>query len=254
MHEILRSLLKIGLTAIVITIAVIGTIRLIGNPAISVNQVSTQKNSTFDVTGQSQMAVVPDKAEVRLGIVVNKPTVAEAQGEINRISTAITDQLVALGIEKKYIKTADYSINPDYRYEPTALNRIVGYNANSTVVVEIRNFELLNQAIDKATTTGANSVGGISFGLTEETQKKVEEAARVEAVEEAKTKAESLAKIAGIRLGKVINVQENAGAQPPVIYADAMKMSQAGGGGAPTELEPGTSMFNYSVTLSYETE
>ena len=78
--------------------------------------------------------------------------------------------------------------------------------------------------------------------------------AREEAVKEAKKKAESLAKLSGVTLGKIVNVSEGyGGAIQPMLYnamnqgveAKDMKVSAA--------VNPGMSEITVSVTLSYET-
>jgi uncharacterized protein len=106
-----------------------------------------------------------------------------------------------------------------------------------------------------ATAAGANQIGGITFTLSDDKRKEVEKLAREEAIEDAKQKARELADIAGMRLGKIVNITEMPTAstvQP--LYREAMNDAALGaGGGAPTNVEPGSTSFTYMVQLSYET-
>lgn len=226
--------------------------RFIGPIPFSIMQTTTAKQSTFDVTGESKITTIPDKAVVSLGITVNESTVKQAQDKANTIINNINAELGKLDIDKKDIKTDNYSLYPNYDYQQG--QRITGYSINANLSVNLTDFSTLNQAIDAATGAGANQVGGIMFTLSDEKKKDVENDARKQAIENAKEKAQSLSSLAGMRLGKIVNVSESPNFQPrPYALMNATQDSMGGKTGVPTNVEPGSTTFNYSVTLSYET-
>lgn len=215
-------------------------------------QTTTQKQSTFDVTGESKITTIPDKAVVSLGITVNESTVKQAQDKANTIINNINAELGKLNIDKKDIKTDNYSLYPNYDYQQG--QRITGYSINANLSVNLTDFSKLNQAIDAATGAGANQVGGIMFTLSDEKKKDVEHDARKQAIENAQEKAQSLSSLAGMRLGKIVNVSESPNFQPrPYELMKATSDSIGGNAGVPTNVEPGSTTFTYVVTLSYET-
>ncbi len=228
--------------------------RYAGPLPLSITQTTTNKQSTFDVQGESKILTVPDKAMINMGITVNESTVKAAQDKANGIINSVSDELGKLGVEKADIKTENYTLYPQYDYN--AGQRIVGYNVNAMLSVSMKDFSKLNQAVDSATRVGANQISGISFTLSDEKRKEVEDQARQEAIDNAKEKAQKLASQAGMRLGRIINVSEspegNKGLYPMAMDA-SMARTQGGGGGAPTNVEPGSTTFSYTVTLSYET-
>lgn len=225
--------------------------KLIGPIPLTINQVSTQKASTFDAVGEGSVSVAPDTAEIILGVTTSEGTVAQAQTKTNQVINDITKSLKQTGVEEKNIKTINYSVNPDYDY--TNGNHIKGYNVNASLLVKLTDFNKLNQAIDSATSLGANQVGGVNFTLSDEARRKAEDQARTEAVKVARTKAESLSKAAGIRLGKIVNVQENSAGGPYPIYRDFAAMEAKSAPTAPTQVQPGSTEVRLSVILSYET-
>ena len=241
--------------AVGLILGVLGTTLLakyIGPLPLSITQTTTQKQSTFDVTGESKISTIPDRAMVSMGITVNEPTVKQTQDKANTIINGINTELGKLGIEKKDIKTDNYNLYPNYDYREG--QKITGYNVNANLTVSLTDFSKLNQAIDAATKVGANQIGGISFTLSDEKKKEVENDARKEAIDNAKVKAESLSKLAGMRLGKIVNVSERPNYNGGREIMPMMAKAQDGmGGGAPTNVEPGSTSFNYSVTISYET-
>lgn len=78
--------------------------------------------------------------------------------------------------------------------------------------------------MDTALKAGLESVSQIEYGL--KSPQVIKEQARLNAVEDAKTKAESLAKAFGMKLGKVYSV-EYRNASPITAYSRNLKMLQA---------------------------
>lgn len=252
----LLTLFAIGLLFVAAAGAVLAlTTQQLGGIKFAVSEISTQKQGTFDVTGESKITTIPDQAEVSLGITINQPTVKAAQDEANQVINSINQTLGEMDISKEDIQTENYSLYPNYDYQ-TPSPRITGYTVNANLVVTLRDFAKLNQAIDSATSVGANQIGGITFSLSDDKKAGVEKTAREEAINDAKDKASELAGLAGMRLGKIVNVYETPmGTQPPIMFDRAMSQADGigAGGGAPTNVEPGSTSFNYTVTLSYET-
>lgn len=220
--------------------------RLIGPIPFSVSSVTTQKSTTFDVTGEGKSSTAPDIAEITAGITVSAQTVKTAQDQINSIINKVTQALKQNGVDSKDIQTTNYSINPTYDYGGGS-QRITGYSASTNLSVKVRNLDKVNDVIDAATANGANQISGLSFDVDDKT--KVEDEARQKAVAEAKKKAMEAAKIAGFKLGRIINYSESFQGGPRPI---PLMMGVAKSANIPTEVEPGSSEVVVNVTLSYE--
>lgn len=249
--------LKQVITIIVAVLITLGLglliVRALGPLPVSVSQTTTQKESSFSVTGESEIVTSPDQAEVSAGIVVNRPTIAAAQDEANRVASTLTQSLQEIGIKKEDIKTTNYNVQPEYDYQNPG-QRILGYSVNTNMQIKTKNLDLVNQIIDTATAAGANQVHGVQFTLSEEKEKELTKQAREEAINDAQANAKELAQLAGMKLGRIVNIMENTGGQPPIYFAEkSMAVDGLGGGGEPTQIEPGSTNFSYSVTLSYET-
>lgn len=78
----------------------------------------------LSVVGEGKVDVVPDMANVQAGITADGKTVQEVEGKVNEINNKIVSALEKLGIDKKDIKTTNYSINPNYRFTPDGRNNI----------------------------------------------------------------------------------------------------------------------------------
>lgn len=237
-------------TVLFILVGIFLYTRLAGPIPFSISSVQTSKSNLFSVTGTGKATAVPDTALISFGITKTSPNVLDAQSQVNNIINKITTDLKNLGIEDKNIKTTNYSVYPNYDYYSGRQNAN-GYTVSQNIEVRIKPIDKANKALDIVTTDGGNIVGGISFVLDDATQKQLQNKARADAIKEAKEKAQNLSGLSGLRLGRIVDVQEGASFQPRPIMATEKAV------GAPsqdsTNLNPGENIVTSTITLSYET-
>ncbi|MEK7092246.1 MAG: SIMPL domain-containing protein [Patescibacteria group bacterium] len=223
---------------------------LFGPIPFSVNSITTNKQNLFSVSGAGKASAVPNTAQISIGVTKSAPTVESAQQQSNTITNQIITDLKNLGIEEKNITTSNYSVSPNYDYSG-GRQTMNGYTVTQNLEIKISPIERASSAIDIATRNGANVIGGVQFVLDDKTKRELLRKAREEAVNEAKEKAKELSSITGIRLGKIIDVQENTSEPGRMMQLSADL--KVGGGGEPTQLAPGESTIQITITLSYET-
>jgi uncharacterized protein YggE len=203
------------------------------------------KAADLSVVGEGKVDVVPDKAQINLGITVqNATSVAEAQQAINEVNNKIVQAMKNLGVKAADIKTSNYSITPNYSSGFQTTRVISGYNGDATVTITARNPSLVSQVLEAATAAGANEVQGVSYSV--EDPNKYREEARNKAIVNAKEQAAKLAKTLGIRLGRVTNIVESS---PSNVYP---LRAAAGVGGESAVIEPGTQTITSTVTLYFQ--
>lgn len=237
------------ITTVIILFAFSLYVRLAGPIPFSVNSIQTTKTNLFTASGAGKATGIPNTAQLSIGVTKTALTVADAQSQTNTAANKIIEDLKKLGIKEKDIKTTNYSINPNYDFNRGEQN-ITGYTVTQTLEINITPIDIANKAIDAATADGANLVGGISFIFNEETKKDLENKAREDAVKEAKEKAQNLAKITGIKLGRIVDVQESGNFEPrPIFAAQSLEVEKA----TETQFQPGENSIAITITLSYET-
>lgn len=210
--------------------------------------ISTTKSTEFAVVGEGKVEVTPDTAYVNAGITVdNRTTVAEVQNTINTINNKIVEALRSMGIEKADIKTSNYSVYPNYKYENN-VNTISGYNGNATVEVKVKDTQMVSNIIETVTNAGANQIQGVSFTIDK--PEAYREEARDKAIANAKEQAQNLAKNLSIKLGKIVNIVETSPNQPITLYGKTVAEGLGGGGGP--IIEQGTQTVASVVTLYFE--
>ena len=162
---------------------------------------------TLSVSGSGEVKTDPNEATVTLGVSTHAKDANAAQKENAVKATAVQNAVKALGINGKAIRTQNYSFRPTYESRPNHENVINGYNVQNSVVVTVDNLSLIGKVIDAALNAGANQVNSLTFAAknTDELKK----AALTAAVNDAKNKAEVIARALNLRLSGVQRISEN---------------------------------------------
>ena len=236
-----------GISAGLILAAVAGP-ALAPHPVLAADP-STPPEHTITVTGTGTATVSPDVADVRLGVTVNKPTVREARSVAAARTTAVIDALKKLGIAEKDIQTTTISLQPTYDYTNNGNPpRITGYSFSNGLAVTVRNLDQTGDVIDNSLAAGATSLDGVGFRVADPAA--AETQARTEAMAQAKSSADTLAKASGVSISGVATISEVATPVPGPIYYAGAAFSAAAPDKA-TPVQPGTTDVTITVTVSY---
>jgi uncharacterized protein YggE len=221
--------------------------------ALSVNvsaQDARDVRPSIRVTAEATVKVAPDQAQIDIGVVTQAQTAqAAAQQNAQKLETVIAALRRALD-KTAEIKTVGYSLSPNYRYPATGGQpTITGYTASNVVQVKTDDLKQIGNLIDIAAQTGSNTIQGLRFML------KDEQAARAEALRQAalkaRAKADALASALGLKIQRVLHVEESGATSPPIVYARA-DMAEFGKASATTPVESGTIDMQAIVTLTVE--
>ena len=231
--------------------------KVAGPLPFEVNSVTTSKSDAFSVIGEGKVDAVPDSATVRLGVLAKAATKEEAMTALNTNINEVIGVIKALGVEDKDIKTDNFNVYPEYGAvrtlpeisRPEDANKITGYTGNTNLTITVATADLANKIVDAGASAGANQIGGIDFQVKD--KEVALNKAREMAVADAKKKAEDAARIAGFKLGKVINYAEGQGGGYPVPMMAKLDRAESAQGGE-TNVQPGTNEIMVTVTLSYE--
>jgi hypothetical protein len=200
------------------------------------------------VSGEATIETAPDLAEVQGGVTTEAKTAREAAEANARAMTAVIAALKTAGIAERDIRTARISIYPQStpaRNDPPRPSQIVGYRATNNVTVKVREIAKVANTLDVMVSSGANSLGGIHFIVSNPS--KVLDEARAQAIGDARRKAEIYAKAAGATLGRPLAISEAGAAPPPIMYRAKAEM-----GPGSTPVAPGEQTLHVHVSVTYE--
>lgn len=176
---------------------------------------------TITMAGHGEARAVPDTAMVSAGVHAQAPTAAAALAANTTRMQAVMAALQKQGVPDKDIQTSNFSISPQYANGNGEAPRITGYQANNQVEVRLEDVRKVGAVLDALVSAGANQMNGLSFSIRDDAALLAK--ARSAAVEEARLKAETFAKAAGVSLGAILSIGESGGAMPPrPMYAAPM--------------------------------
>lgn len=203
----------------------------------------------LSVEGVGKVVAIPDTAKVSVGIEESGASLKEVQNSVNKKSQELVSALKELGVKEADIKTTYYQVNPRYDYSQS-IQVANGYTVSTSYEIKLGDLDKLNELVVKATSVGANIVGGISFNVNESERKKLLDKARREAVDEAYTKAKGLADASGVTLGPVVSISEvqDYEDQPRPMYEKSVDSVFP----VEPEIVPGTTEISVLVYVSYQ--
>jgi uncharacterized protein YggE len=201
----------------------------------------------ISVTGEANVSVAPDQAQIDGGVTSDAKTAREASDANNAAMGKMLLALKGAGIEEKDYQTSRLSLQPQFAPPSKGSERAPGavsFRASNRVTVRIRDVTKVANVIDVLVGAGANDIGAISFTVTQ-ASKHLDEA-REKAVADARRKAEIYARAAGVTLGEAISISEESGAPGPVFRG---KVAAPMAAGAP--VAQGEETLSVTVNVSW---
>ncbi len=197
-------------------------------------------------TAEATVSARPDRAQVQIGVVTQAATAQAAAADNARQLDAVLAALRKVMGTDAAIRTVGYSVRPEMRYpREGGTPTITGYTASNTVEATVDDLQVLPRIIDTATQFGANAVQSLRFMLKDEKPLRVQ--ALRQAALEARAKAQAMAAALGLKVVRVLTVEE---AVPPVEPRPMMReMAMVAASGVPTPVEPGTVETRATVTV-----
>ena len=150
-------------------------------------------------TGRGEVRLPPDVAIVHLVIAARASTATAAATETARRVRAVTDTLRHWSLAPEITAPVAFEVHTNEAY---AEARLVDYEAKAVLTVRVREFARLAAIVDGALAAGATTVPSIRF------ESDTADAARMHAFgrayDQARRKAEAIARAAGVTLGQLV--------------------------------------------------
>ncbi len=247
--EISKNIFKL----VAALIAVVG-IFMLGELFFQFQSLPQNASHEINVTGEGKAYAKPDVATINFGVHSEGQTSQEAVSKNNAIMDNVIKAIKGSGVQDKDIQTTLYNLSPNYQYQspvpmmyPYPGKRTVnGYSLDQQIQVKIRNFDKINEILEKASSNGANTIGELQF--TVDDIEKVKSEARAKAIAEAKEKANSLFAQSGLSGAKLVNVSEGYAPYPQPLYGAVNKESATV---VAPQIQTGQQEVDVTVTLTY---
>lgn len=200
------------------------------------------------VSGTGEASGPPDLAVLDLGVLAEAKTVEKARDIAAEAMNDVLDALKDDGVADEDIQTRQFRIDPEYEF-PDGKRELIGFRVSNMVQVKVRDLDSVGEVIDDVAEAAGDIVQVHNLRFTIEEPEELEAQARREAVAEARSKAESLADLAGVKLGEPLSINESFGPRPIPFFEAPLAVGR--GAAEVTPIEPGELEVSVSVDILF---
>ena len=194
-------------------------------------------------------SATPDMARLNAGVVAQAATASAAMAAQRERMLGVMAAIRKAGVAERDIQTSGINLSPLYTRgeNRNAPPRITGYQASNQVNVIVRDLSKVGAGLDALVASGANNIGHVSFGFSD--QASMIEKARADAIARLKERRDFYADVGELKIGRLISLSEGGSHQPP---QPMMMMDRAESAKASTPIAPGESEVSVSLSATYE--
>ena len=189
----------------------------------------------ISVSGIGSVFGEPDVAILTLGVEAQADSVGEARAKAAEAMDAMLTVLKDGGVEDSDIQTSRFSVEPRYNFRDGE-QELIGFFVNNLVTVKIRDIDETGTLIDDVVGAGGDLTRVQNLRFTIDDPEELQQEARRLAMENAKSKAETLADAGGVDLGAPRSISESGGARALTFRADAFAAEFAADASTPIEV------------------
>ncbi|HET6397502.1 MAG TPA: SIMPL domain-containing protein [Pseudoxanthomonas sp.] len=202
----------------------------------------------LSVSAQAEARRAPDVATVSAGVVTQAADGNTAMRQNAELMNRVLAAVKAAGVADKDVQTSGINLHPQYRYAENQPPVITGYQATNTVNVKLRDVAKLGKVLDALVSSGANQINGPSFGIDD--PEPLYDQARLQALERARARAETYARALGLRVRRVVSINEGGGMMP--MPPPRMAVMKAEAAFDSTPVAAGESSVSVSLDVMFE--
>jgi uncharacterized protein YggE len=206
--------------------------------------------TTLTLAADARLPAVPDQATINAGVIAQATTAQAAMRETAEKMRAVIAALKKAGVADKDMQTSGVSLSPQYRYENNQPPVLTGYQASNSVTVKLRALDRVGATLDSLVGVGANQINGPSFGLAEPDA--IMDKARAQALRNAIARATLYAGVAGMKVGRIVSIQESGAMPPPMPMPVMMRQMAMESAQVTNQVVPGEIDISAAVNVTFE--
>jgi uncharacterized protein YggE len=199
---------------------------------------------TISMSGHGEAKATPDLVTVNAGVTTSAATAAAALSANTARMKQVFAALEKMGVPQKNIQTMNFSVSPQYSNpQGNEGPRLTGYQVNNQVRLRLDDVAGLGKALDALVAAGANHMNGIDFAIQDPAPLLAK--ARADAIADARLRAETYARAAGVTLGPILSISEGGEGPRPMYRMMAMAP-------APVPVAAGEETISADVAVVWE--
>ena len=214
---------------------------------------------TIDVSGIAEKSVDPNMISLNVEIWSKASTAMQAQQLVANEYQKVNKVFENFKLKKEEINTQSYNLNPEYTYDQkTQQNKMTGFRANQVLSVVLHKIDEAGNFLDAISSSASakNADSGVSINNIQwdsDKRSQVEISGLGDAVQDARRKADEIAKAAGVQVRGVLHMSHAVSrSNPPMpVHSFALRKEMAADA-ASTEMAAGQIKVRVEVQAEYE--
>jgi len=200
----------VSIAALIVALALISNSSITsGNQPVIQSTIEEQESSpsytktSLTVVGYGLVRYTPDLLSISFTMIGQGASAEEALTRCSEKTVAVINLLKSLGVSEEDMRTSYVNVYPVYDWEAKP-PRIIGYEAQYSLSVLVRETPMAGKVIDNAVKAGADRIDGIVFTLSSGKENELKSEAIKAAVEDSRAKASIIAEKLGL---KILNIE-----------------------------------------------
>jgi uncharacterized protein YggE len=232
--------------ALMVSAGIVGGLTL-GSGNATAQSADGDKSVTVSASGE--IDATADQAVVRVAVTATGNDSNAVREELTEGAESLRAALEEYGLASDDIRTVYYDISQERERTPEG-TKMGDYRGTHAFELTVNDTDAAGEVIDVAVENGADQVMGVSFTLSEEKRESVYNEALTEAMENAESRADTLAAAGDISITEVHTiVSADTNHRPYAVERAAMSGAVADSAG--TSVEPGPVTVTADVRVTY---
>lgn len=205
----------------------------------------------MSVSGECLKSVSQDRGAVTLTADFLDASAGTAAKKATRQYNDILDRVKKMNLKDAQIETSEYSVNEDFDYTPKGERKSRGFRARNGLRIETSEIERMGEVIKIGTDLGVKSISSLSMFVSQQKWKTERESCLEEAYQNAKSKADRLSRVSGVKIKGVARMDES-GSSSPLQYQRSFYSEAKMGGARSDEAQIQSRSESLQVNLSVQ--
>lgn len=199
-----------------------------------------------NVVGKGIVKVTPDQVDIKVRVESEGKDAIAVKAENDASINAVIKFLRSQGLEKEDVQTEYINLNKNYDYN----SKTYSYKANQSLTVRLKDIKQYEAIISGLLNSGINRIDGVQFKSSQATA--LQEQARVNAMLDAKKRAETYAHAIGQSVGKAVQISESSTQSPQPKFRSSNFALEASSDAGGESIAPGELTIIVRISASFE--
>jgi len=214
---------------------------------------SSQLERTIYVKGQCKKDVIPDRGSIHITVKTVNKDLKIATAETSKKYNSFLARVKQMKLRNVELATSAMSIHRQTKWSKSS-QVFVGYRVESSLSIKTSQIEKLAEVFKLASDMKIDNVGALNMYLSEKLSKSTQEDCIDVAVQDAKRKANRIAKAANVKIQKILSISEPGIVRSPVMPMARMEksmMAMSADSAPSVDIEKGKVGYHLSLQIVY---